>query len=439
MGSACDAGVRSGLAMLFKKKKGAPPPVRETPSPEAQATTKQILVKYEELNREFKEIKAERNRLKRQVEEFELSQAKLRTELEAALAAGGGGADPFAASPSMEASELRAILERLDGRRSQITELLRSASDRPDDSESRARLLERLVVIDELFASDVARLQQQAQGGLSSAEVEAAIVDLESREDAKRQDLLEKLKTWKTAGIVTTHLEKGERGSLAVLDRRFSSFQGLVQRLDDLSAQVRDSDLDDDTKRLLSSQLRDPDNIGPVEQALAAADEAAAQTARRAAEVAKEAQLSQEAEAARREREELEARAAAEGAAARAAQEEADRKRAAAQEARAKEERAKRPAPTQSSLPAGRAPTPEPEPQPAPSGSAPTAAGGSDDEARATELMAQAEKAMAAADAEGRNTRTAAQMLKLAGTFQRSKKYDKVITYAEKALAMLSR
>ena len=29
--------------MLFKKKKGAPPPERETPSPEAQATTKQIL------------------------------------------------------------------------------------------------------------------------------------------------------------------------------------------------------------------------------------------------------------------------------------------------------------------------------------------------------------------------------------------------------------
>jgi len=53
--------------------------------------------------------------------------------------------------------------------------------------------------------------------------------------------------------------------------------------------------------------------------------------------------------------------------------------------------------------------------------------------------MAQAEKAMAVADAEGRNTRTAAQMLKLASTFQRSKKYDKVITYAEKALAMLSR
>jgi len=422
--------------MLFKKKKGAPTPIREQ-SPEARESSEKILKKLQSLQEETEGLRSHRDALQRRVIELEQELEQARAEVEAATAAPRAATpDPFAVTDGMDAQALRSVLDQLDRHRSLLLDRLRSTSvpDGAAKGETRTRLLERLAAVDEIFADDVAALQSQAKEGLSEAELEAAVVDFEAREDAKRQELLEKLKTWKSAGIVTAVLEKAGKGTLLDLSKRFVQFEEMVIHLDRLSTEVAEAPLGGGERTDLQVKLKDPANIAEIERALASVRRRREESTTAALESRR---AEEEAQASARAQEEL-AAAAARHSAAQAAAKHSHKAQAADEGPRAPREH-HAPEPHPAHEPPAKAPPAEPAAASAEGEGGEDSLPEGDPVEVATSLMAAAQAAMTKAEAEGKNVKTAAQMVKLASTFMRTKKYDKAATYADKALKMLQR
>ena len=378
--------------MLFKKKKEEPPRVDPQSAAQLQALEQKVVGEATRRKEAEKQAEELRGQLKARNEEI----VHLKSRLEALAKdvekrgaptiKSAEAVDPFAVPANADLATLETLLSQLDQKTGDIRAMAQTKRVEANAASAQRKVAElekRLGDIDPLFAAEVDVLRKDVSRSANDLRmldgIVTSIADLESREDAKREELLENLRRWKEYGLVVAPLETISAGSLADLDREFRKFASDVEKSNALLARLEKLQ-DVGASESIRGKLKDPTVHAQVEQEIIALEAAASSKLRSSTT---------------RERE--------------------------------------RPAaPTTAPTPApAQSPSAATSPAPTPSPAAP--AGGEEDVdtviLKADELLERAKKA-------GKDVNTPTNLLRLAKSFQRSKNVDKARQYAERAAKM---
>ncbi len=276
--------------MLFKKKKEGPTEQPDEVKTQLQETLTRLVAasnRIKDLEKQLEEARGGAKARDTEITELRGKIDELRRVLEKSRAAAAATPpDPFGIPKEAEMGTLALLLGKIEARANEVRGLIQSRQQ--DEAASAAgkrgaQLLKRLGDVDSLFAREVDVLRkdlQRAGNDLKMIEgVAVAVSDLESREDGKRQELLEKLKNWKAAGIVVTKVETISAGTLADLDREFVLFEKEVVRAQGLTPRIGRLE-DTAAAESLRERLRDPATLAEVEERLTGLERAAAERAR---------------------------------------------------------------------------------------------------------------------------------------------------------------